>query len=297
MIEPMSFKKRFFYFSVFAVLFVVFIPILILYSSGYRLGKDFQLVTTGGIYVYAGESGATIYLDGKLNTTTNAFQKGIFISNLAPSTYALSISKAGDFPWSKVVSVLPQQVSELYPFLVALKPSMATVTPMVVDDAGNQTANPEYASVLSLFQTQLASPTMPVSTSTVAATTSSSTQALLKSLTRRNVSLWKDANGIYAQWIGSLSDIPAYFCSQATSTCTTRITVYRNTHIGALDFYPGRNDIILFAASDGLYAAELDTRPAQNVDELIKAPKLDFRVQNGENVFVKKGANYYQIGL
>ena len=46
--KPLSLKKRRFYFYTLLAVFFVIIPIITLYTSGYRIGKGFRLVETGG---------------------------------------------------------------------------------------------------------------------------------------------------------------------------------------------------------------------------------------------------------
>ncbi len=300
MIEPLSRTKRFIYLGIFVILFLVLIPVVVLYSTGYTISSDFTLEKTGGVYVYSTLPNVSIFINGKLERQTNSFQKGYFASDLTPKQYTIKVQKDKYSDWNKTIIVLPQQVSEAYPFLIPNQVDMATITPKVLDSNGATTTNPVYTAIADLFN-PLKVITTHISTSTPATT---SPEAL--AIPHQKVKVWKEKGSIFAEWTGDSSDTPFYFCSlpvllktgeQATSTCSTKILVYKTTNLETVDFYPGRNDVILFGTNDGIYVTELDMRPNQNVVTLLSGKGLDFRVSDGEQVFIKSNKGYFQASL
>jgi len=293
--QPLSRRKRLFYLIVFILLFVILIPVVAFYSLGYRFTKNWQIERTGGIYVYSTDQGASIYLDGTLNRQTNFFVRGVFISDLTPRTYQIEVTRASSTSWKKTVTVLSEQVTEAYPFLLPLDPGLATVTPTVVDSSGATVTNSQYTGLVALFKLPNNSPVKTLATSTAATT---SPEAL--AIPRQNIKIWKQNNTIFAEWMGQSQDSPFYFCKNvgmASTTCESTITVYQAPYIGTVDFYPGRNDVVLFSTKDGIYATELDNRPPQNIDPLILGSNIDFREVSGDQLFIKNSAGIYQVNL
>ncbi|MEI7777661.1 MAG: hypothetical protein WCI52_03565 [bacterium] len=300
MIEPLSRTKRFIYLVVFIILFLILIPVVVLYSTGYTISSNFTLEKTGGVYVYSTEPNVSIFINGKLERQTNSFQKGFFASDLTPKQYVIKVQKDKFSDWNKTIIVLPQQVSEAYPFLIPNQVDMATITPRIADSSGVTTTNPVYTAIATLFD-PLKIVTTHISTSTIATT---SPEAL--AVPHQKVKVWKEKDSIFAEWTGDPSDTPFYFCSQpvllktgdqATSTCSTKILVYKAANLGTVDFYPGRNDVILFGTKDGIYVTELDMRPNQNIVTLLSGQGYDFRVSDGEQVFIKTSKGYFQASL
>ncbi|MCR4330631.1 MAG: PEGA domain-containing protein, partial [Patescibacteria group bacterium] len=158
--KPLSLKKRRFYFYTLLAVFFIIIPVVTLYTSGYRIGKGFQLVETGGIYIYSPEAGADIYVDNKKKKTTNIFQKELFLQDLTPGTYVVYITKDGFWPWLKEVEVEERKVTTTIAFLVPKEPKGEVIPRILSSDPALSTTtpttegklNPEYMDVVDLFQ-------------------------------------------------------------------------------------------------------------------------------------------------
>ena len=290
MIEPLSRTKRFIYLGIFIILFLILIPVVVLYSTGYTISSNFTLEKTGGIYVYSTEPNVSIYINDKLERQTNSFQKGFFASDLTPKQYSIRVQKDKFSQWNKTVVVSPQQVAEAYPFLIPNQMDMATITPKIIDSNGVSITNPVYVAIANLFNPNKI--TTHISTSTPATT---SPEAL--AVPHQKVKVWKVKDSIYAEWTGDSSDTPFYFCSQKPSTCSTKILVYKVAGLGSVDFYPGRNDVILFGTKDGIFVTELDMRPQQNIVTLLSGQGYDFRISDGEQVFIKTNRGYFQANI
>jgi len=290
--SPLTLKKRRLYFLLFFVVFLLAIPVLLLYTSGYRIGNDLTLVKTGGVFVSAPVSGAEIYINNKLEKTTNIIQKNFFAQNLKPGTYFIFIYKDGYWPWSKELKVHEQLVSEAHSFLVPREPKLEEITKMIVKEDGSlsKDKNPVYADVLAIFSTKLSTTTIDKLTTESGAATST--------VTRNKVTLIRESDAIYAKWLGNLGEAPSAFCDEYKRQCAEKITVFSSpTKIKTFDFYPGRNDVIVIARKNGIYAVETDTRKIQNFALVYAGGDPDFRIGSDGNFYVKDGPTIYKVTL
>ena len=100
-------KKRIVYFILFAVFFLVCIPILILYSMGYTIDSStFGLSGRGGIYVLVAEPYVNIYIGNELKETTGIFLREVLVKSLKPKDYLVLAGSDSYWPWAKFVTVL-----------------------------------------------------------------------------------------------------------------------------------------------------------------------------------------------
>lgn len=277
-----SYRKRFFVFLLFIVLFLLLIPITLLYSTGYRFEKGFNILPTGGIYVYYPESGVDVTIKGMPPQRTSFFSRSVLIQNLDPGTYEIDVSKPNYSYWKKDILIQERKVTEAYPFLV-LEPLATSTVPIslrtIVQNLFNSTSTIQIASnINSIYST--------------------STVDLTKGVLNRDIYLYKKSDKIgdslEAMWIGQTIDSPLYFCGEVSNLCdsTTEVTVSK-TPINHFDFYPGRNDVIIYSNNDGVFVTELDKRGGQNFVTLAKG-KVDFRVYNG-HIYIKDKNITYEV--
>ncbi len=201
--------------------------------------------------------------------------------------------------------------------------------------------NPEYAFVQAIFASstadvvsvfadnepearfQFAKPTL----SGDAATTSTTTAPRFEQGDVRLVDLgWE----LYAQWQGSESDVPYYFCVSSSSiastserygshiaqqisldlattstssalftlddrTCRTSIKLdHLQQDVYYYDFFPGSADLVLLHLENGLYVTEIDDRAWQNTQELL--PGQDFTVvMQNDIIYIKRDGYYFEL--
>ncbi len=297
-------RMRFLFFLFFIFIFIILIPVAILYSTGYRLTKDFSLQKTGGIYVFYPESGAEVYLDGSLSQTTSLFYRGIFISNLKAQSYDVMVTKPGYRSWNKKIDVKAQRVAEGYPYLIPQDIATSSIPKFISNDYGSE-SNPLYKQVTLLFAATTSVHDLS-STSTVRSLKGFSTTspyvsapfsiAATSSLIRNNIEIVKDGGWVKAVWLGSEDSTPFLFCDEERVACQDSVDVMNSDGVKRVDFYQGRNDVILFSKPDGIYITELDTRTPQNTFELLSGSNLDFRTYD-QRVFIKDRASIYELLL
>lgn len=287
---PLSKRKRSWFRIFLSVVFVVATPLLILYASGYRLDDAFKIASTGGIFVSAPQSGTAIYIDGELIRKTSAFQKNAFVQNLRPGEYNISVSKDGYQGWEKRLSVFPETVTEGHsfllktlPVLVEIKPLISSVSPTATTSAtstARQVKNPEYDQALKLFD--------PVKTTLINKATSTDVEKIL-----RNLSVLRDENVLRVAWLGDDDEIPGYFCQN--EICKKEIVINSDSKLKHFDFFPGREDLVVISTDTGIYVSEIDDRSMQNVQKIIEGTGYDFRILEGDRIYIKKDKQVFLV--
>lgn len=269
--NPMSLKKRLLYRVLLTLFFVITVPILILYSSGYRLGDQLFLVKTGGMYIDTNKSGTEVYLDGKFVKEATIFKRGFFIQNLKPGTYDISVKKEGYSTWKKQVSVFPQKVSEMYSYVI----------PDEIEF--------EEIEEIDFFATTTSKTS---ATLDFATTTSGIVIESVQVKERDGLVLWQYENIIYSEWTKEEEIAPPYFCEEE---CNLLRAVYGSPFpISYFDFYSDDNKLIVLVAGNTVLISEIDNRSVQNVHKLYSGEDVDMRVNNN-HIYIRDGEDYFRV--
>lgn len=97
-----------------AVLFLIIMPYILLYSLGYRLDfENRKIVTTGGIYVKALPQPVEVTIDSTINNKTGLFFNAVFVQNLLPKQHSVLIKKEGYYDYQKNLPVKENEVTKL----------------------------------------------------------------------------------------------------------------------------------------------------------------------------------------
>jgi len=286
--KPLSIKRRRTYLGFFALIFLVCIPILILYATGYRFTDTFKIIKTGGLFIAVPESGAEVIIGDEIIKQTGVFQKNIFVQNLKPGSYEISVKKEGFQSWSKRLLVFPQTVSEAHSFMLPEKVNILEIeryVPVIINGTTTGAVNKkqetsEYKTALAVF----------TATSTTKLATTSDVIKV-----NRKLAVTNDKGEVFVEWTGSIESIPYYFC--VNQACQDKINVTTKSPVKTFDFFPGRDDILIVALSDGIYVIEIDNRSAQNIQTLMIGEGLDFRIRNDETIFIKQGSNLFTVSF
>ncbi len=288
--KPLSVVKRRMYLSLSATLFFICIPVLILYATGYRFNTAMNLIKTGGVFIAIPYSGTNVYVGDELVKQNGVFQKNAFVQNLKPGSYTIKAEKEGYQSWTKNLTVFPQTVTEGYPFLLPEKSTLTEVFqfPLEKDTVATNTKTlkvvkketAEYVSVANLFK--------PI---TLTATSTATSTGQLK--LRRKLSVENRKGSLTILWTGEKDATPHYFCEN--EVCKKTITIENKNPILSFDFFPGRDDLIIFSTKDGIYVSEIDDRSKQNVDTVLFGQNLDVRVYNNDTIYIKNGKQYFAV--
>lgn len=156
----MSYKKRLFFFGFFTLLFLILIPVVLLYSMGYRLTNlslsnftnGFTVSPTGGAYVFYSKPGANIFVDDKFADSTTFFKRGVFIENLKAGSYNIRVEYPDFKSWHKTLLVENQHVVESYPFLIRNEIATTSIFKFnSVSEMNDGVVNDEYIKTIALF--------------------------------------------------------------------------------------------------------------------------------------------------
>jgi hypothetical protein len=242
-IQPLTYTHRSTFFYILAFIFLISLPFLFLYATGYRFTlKEGTFVSTGGIYVAAERTGAEIYIDNELVRETRAFRRAFYAQNLEPGTHRVHVQKEGHHTWVKELPVYAHLVTEAQAFNIPVVPEVRIVSPW--RDANNKT-------VLFASSTLYASTTNDVVVSTSTATTTLRADTEFRTLidlflsttteeeeesndfnfatalpnlsatstptTTKEVSgvkIFESDEDVFVSYIGSREDMPYYYCAE-----------------------------------------------------------------------------------
>jgi len=111
-------------FFIFLLIFIILVPVIILYANGYSFDLEKRnIVTSGGIYLKSLPPKAEIYINDNFRGTTNKL-----IRRLIPKNYNVKIIKKEYHLWEKNILVKPGLVSkEEDIFLVSFNPKILLV--------------------------------------------------------------------------------------------------------------------------------------------------------------------------
>jgi hypothetical protein len=247
-VKPLPYKVRRNFFGLLVFVFIVVLPFLYLYATGYRfdMQKPTNLVSTGGIYVAVDRTGAEIYIDGELVRETRAFRRAFYAQNLDIGTHRVHVQKEGHHTWVKELPVAKRLVTEAEAFnfplipevrvigqwltatgstVVREVPAYPLITNGVIATTTKRTSafieNVEFNALMVYFAT--------TSTSTGARATpigqirglfaeeATSTDAAALSATSTvtvsGVRLKMDEDELFATWTGPFEQMPYYYCA------------------------------------------------------------------------------------
>lgn len=248
------------------LVFLAAAPVVLLYSNGYRLGSNWTLKKTGGLYVASPVSGAQIFVNDKLEKETNIIQSGLYLSGLRPNTYSILIAKDGYWPWSKKMEVKSQMVAE----------ARALLLPKEIDGEIVKRENfsplqkTEYDDIYNIIK----------GTKKISST---STTTIERLVSRDRQKLWwnRKENGIWVEWNGDENSRPYYLE-------TSKNLVFKSpSQIKNADFYPGRKDAIIVAYQNGIFAMEIDKRGGQSKQPIYKGKDPIFiTYKNSSSIYI-----------
>jgi hypothetical protein len=247
-VQPLPYESRQRTFLFLVLIFLVSLPFLYLYATGYRFDfkKPTNLVSTGGIYVAVDGAGAEIYIDGELVRETRTFRKAFYAQSLDVGTHRLHVQKEGFHTWVKELPVSKRLVTEAEAFNLPVVPQVRVISEwhtatgsMVVLDmpVHASSTNALYATTTTATSTFVHNPEFITLRHNFGTTTdadnvseknkktlpfadildnASSTVDLTVATTTRisnGVELSLSGDDLYATWVGPFEQMPYYYCA------------------------------------------------------------------------------------
>ena len=253
-IQPLPYKKRRRTFLSLLVVFLVSLPFLYMYATGYRIDikEPTSLVSTGGMYIAVPRTGAEIYIDGELVRETRTFRKAFYAQSLDAGTHRVHVQKDGYHTWVKELPISKRLVTEAEAFNLPLVPQVRVIsewqsatgtaivrTPLLYASTTNEvlatttiattsfTKNDEYVSLVAYFATS----TNDVETEErrlrnlfTQATTTTEDEKATTTIVSGGVRLSHAGEELYATWVGSFEEMPYYYCAEGFPPYSTTST-------------------------------------------------------------------------
>lgn len=266
--------------------FVVTVPLVVLYSTGYRLGSK-NLTETGGIYVHSYGIDGQILLDAAPVQQTMLFEKNNLIQGIIPGIHSIEIRHPDYITWKKKITVRSQTVTAVNPFLIPIQIELVPLT---------EKENPTlYKKTVALFEQANVKKFTPK--------TQDYTRVPLKSiplLQKHSILISQTGSSLYASWVGEPSFTPQYFCN-GTNICERFISIFDtgSKKITDIVFYPERDDLLLAVYGNDIIVFELDTRGGQNTAILYNGSNSNttFRLVDETTIAIRDGKKLFLLSL
>lgn len=230
-------------------MFIVLVPLLVLYAVGYRFdfSDSFNNVrAVGGLYVNQGVADGQIFVNETAVEDARIFRSAAYIQNLEAGLHSIFVESEGLYTWTKQLPVFPHLVTEVDTFHMPVRPQVRLVTewndasgrgvlfedatttlfafassttPLVVATTtatSSYTINPEYAFVSQRFASSTAEQALlraqAVFSFDQAPALVPATTTATSTVARSDMVLYEDGGDVYARWVGSDRNRPYFFC-------------------------------------------------------------------------------------
>jgi len=292
--EPLSLRTRRLFAAFFFVLFIVILPIVVLYASGYRLA-GLSLVATGGIHISTPTSDVAIALNGKDIERSSLFSRAFFIDNLEPGSYVIQATLDGYHPWSKTLVVESQLVTDVS--MLAIPQPLRVLELIEQEDEAHASTTPEilatstvtylptarFEEVASAFGTTTPPVGPPSATSTE--------EALPSEDVAGGAELVIENGDLLVRWTRS-SQPPSSFCTRPTLCIGHFFLEHGFQTVTDARFFRGA--VVYRTLESGIFLAEADIRQPRLVVNVYNAPAAEFRIVNG-TLYIKDNDTLYEV--
>ena len=323
-------KRRFLFWVTITSFFILSIGV-VFYSLGYRFGPKWQIQKTGGIFVQANQSGAAVFVDGKLQKNTSLFSENALVKNLKSGKHEVKVSRDTFHDWYKTLEVVPEMVVArdvlLIPTEIVPRP-VATSTPELyptyylskhtiyrrespkpksvfvgVDKFWQLPASGELLILGEDKNFYINNRRITVGTSTtenfldMEAPEIKTLISLL--LTKNNLIfddgqnrvIYWDAHTIGSYWTGKLDKLPQWQATRSILILTLPAEIHN------VMIYPEHGDYLLMEMGNGIWALEMDASGGQNLIPLYSGINPKLLGKNANTVFVSDADQYFAIDL
>jgi len=224
----------------------------------------------GKIEIYIPKGGTSILLDEKKVGITSTDGQIITLNRVRPGEHSILVYLQEYYPWKKRLTVNTGKSTKVRAFFVREK--------YTISHKKDGLSKDDTKKVALLFETNI--------------------DKKISLAGDGNVEVKKEGGKIFASWVGgNTTQSPSYFCNEAK--CNETVVVFESVDgaIDTFDFYPDREDVILFSIKNGVYAIEIDKRGTQNFQPLYLNNNTSFRVDDEGHIFIKEGERFFELLL
>lgn len=300
--QPLSPRVRAGYLYTFVVLFFAILPLAIFYADGWRWSPDIGAYKTGGVFISVPYQDADVRINAEYIGRSGFFDRSFYVGNLAPGVHAVVVEREGYLPWTRLLTVEEQLVTDadalLFPKRITshlLIPESPTTTPQFGEEAIPRTQYREYLAAFATTTPVDDAPPRPATRATTTATTTlATTTEHLPQDEANDIGLFVENGDVVARWISDEEFPPSRFCTQP-SICIHEIPVERGSEesVSARFF---RGGVVYATRERGVYFVEMDVRPTPLSAYLFEGRDTDIRIID-DALIVKVGSALYRISL
>ncbi len=277
--EPLSRRTRISYFLGLSTLFIVVIPLALLYATGYRFGDNLTIIGTGGVSISIPSSDAALYINGEEIGVSGLITRSFYVDDLKPGSYAVHVAREGSYPWYKTLIVEPYIVTDARALLI---PERVTFLKLQPGGVSTSTASTTRSVPLGTYDDyRLAFRALP---------SLQEGEEVLPEDERGGLALYVREGNVALDWTRATSSLPSSFCVRPSS-CVHSFFIERgketSLHAG---FHLG--GVVYETLEGGVYIAEADVRPSAITVPLYPRAGAEFRIVGGE-LIVKDGGVFY----
>lgn len=276
--QPLSPRVRARYLYTFISLFLVILPVAIFYADGWRWGVGLGFYKTGGIFISVPYQDANVSVNGKQIGRSGFFNRSFYVSDLSPDAYAVTVEREDYLPWTRVVVVEPQLVTDTEALLFPKR-----IEPVRLMVTGTATTGIEIIS-RAQYDARLEA----------FATTTLSASTTLPQDESDGMGLFVRGGDVFARWMSEDAFPSSRFCGRP-SFCVREFTVERDgEEVRTARFFRGG---VAYVTMEGkVYFTEADIRPSPVTFQLFEADDADIRVVD-DSLTIKTGNTLYEISF
>jgi len=215
-VQPLSRLQRRLVFWSFSCVFLVTLPLLWFYTTGYRfsmIDNVRSIVSVGGLYVSTDASGVNFFIDDVQVTDLRLFRNATYIQNIVEGKHSLHVQGEGLQTWTKDLSVSSYIVTEAFAFSMPTQPHIRIISEYLT---------PQNQSVMRVQNATSTPFYFATTTNSILATTSKATSTLLlNSEYKYAVSLFATSTATSSTLARQISDRIEKLSGASTSTLTS----------------------------------------------------------------------------
>ena len=251
------------------ILILVIVSVILLASYG--IWTEYN---SGEINIAVPYQRSSIFLDGKKINTTNSNNQSVILKRIPPGEHSVLVYADNRYPWEKTVYVKKGGMSKLYPFLMLteLNKETSNVMTKLTDD--------KISEIKPLFEEQSKNTFMSLSDD-------------------GDIEIKKEDNSILATRLNDGTKTSDLFCSN-NGECVKTINVFtpKTGKIKAVDFYPKREDVVIFTLDNGIYAIEINKNGTQNFQPIYTGDNPSFAIDDQNSlIYIKDGDLVFGVNL
>jgi len=228
--------------TIIAVILLIAFVLIAGFSLGYRI-DGLSIAKAGRLEILVPYANSTITIDGKHSGYAHDDNGVIVYRGLAKGSHSVIVSHEERYPWATTVSTPLGSLTRITPFNIKVT-SNSIIIPNGSED---------YARITGVIKSQT-------------------------EVTRENPALSADASIavfvedsiIKAQWLLDSKEVPTFFCPDTSCPNEINITPTQQK-INSINFYPGRNDVIVFGTTGGVFALEVTNHKNPNFQPIISS--------------------------